>query len=162
MPTKKPQNAAASQPVAEPEVAEVKAESPDQAKPIPRKLSFDELKQKAKPVKAVLVPISFIDKETGEHLEAEVWVKRVTFAGSVEISKAFQYAQVEDGDVSRAVSADAKRLFAERLRATICEDEAGSPFFESTDQVYSVSVSLSDALWEATDGVNNFSGKSAN
>ena len=43
---------------------------------------------------------------------------------------------------------------------SICEDEKGTPFFESIQDVYTSDPSFINAIYEAANKVNNFTGKS--
>ena len=152
MPTKKPQNDAASQSVAEPEVAEVKTG--------PRKLSLSEVMSNfGAPAKPVLKTITFTDKTDESEVTSEVWVKRLSFGAVQKINDAYKYQMDEDGN-PQVVDVDRKLIVREQIAQSICSSEKGDLLFADSDQVADLSTALASSLYQASDEVNNFSGKS--
>ena len=154
MPTKKPQNAAASQSVAETEVAEA-VKLPAE----PRKLSLaDVMDQYAKPPKPVAKQISFIDQVSGSEVMAEVWIKRLSFGAVQKINQAYKFELDESGE-HQIKSVDGALINRERIAQTICRSESGELLFTDSDQVAELVETFASALFIASDEVNNFSGK---
>lgn len=152
MPTKKLQNDAASQSVAEPEVAEVKTG--------PRKLSLSEVMSNfGAPAKPVLKTITFTDKTDDSEVTSEVWVKRLSFEGSQKIAQAYQFESDEDGK-SALTGVDGALMQRERIAQTICADQDGVLLFKGEHEVSELDDGFARALYVVSDEVNNFSGKS--
>lgn len=93
-------------------------------------------------------------------LEGQVFIKRLTFEAQQEVSKAFEWDVVKDPENPELKGIDGKQLVASRLVGSICEDEKGTPFFESIQEVYTSDPSFINAIYEAANKVNNFTGKS--
>ena len=93
-------------------------------------------------------------------LEGQVFIKRLTFEAQQEVSKAFEWDVVKDPENPELKGIDGKQLVASRLVGSICEDEKGTPFFESIQDVYISEPNFINAIYEAANKVNNFTGKS--
>ena len=93
-------------------------------------------------------------------LDGQVFIKRLTFEAQQEVSKAFEWDVVKDPENPELKGIDGKQLLASRLVGSICEDEKGTPFFESIQEVYTSDPSFINAIYEAANKVNNFTGKS--
>jgi hypothetical protein len=92
-------------------------------------------------------------------LEGQVFIKRLTFAAQQDVSKAFEWDVVTNPDDPTLKKIDGNRLVASRLIGSICEDEKGTPFFTSLDDVYTSDPKFIDAVYQESDKVNNFTGK---
>ena len=93
-------------------------------------------------------------------LEGQVFVKRLNFKASREVSKAFEWEfDLKDIENSKVKSVDSDRLQASQILGTICEDSKGTPFFTSVQDIYDSDPSFINALYQVADGVNNFMGK---
>lgn len=93
-------------------------------------------------------------------LEGQVFVKRLNFKASREVSKAFEWDfDLKDIENSKVKSVDSDHLQASQILGTICEDIKGTPFFTSVQDVYDSDPSFINALYKVADEVNNFMGK---
>lgn len=103
--------------------------------------------------------------EIGEmvDLSGKVFIKRLSYKDIEEVSKAYKWnidlANVEDMTLA---SVDTRLLRAARLLGSVCEDVAGTAFFESVNDVYDSDPVFVEALYGVADSINNFSGKSRN
>ncbi|HCW3772337.1 TPA: phage tail assembly chaperone family protein, TAC [Acinetobacter baumannii] len=101
--------------------------------------------------------------ELGEtvELEADIFVKKMNFKESREVSKAVEwdvnYENLEDSKVKKI---DSTHMQSAQLLGSICSDQKGTPFFSSVNDIYKAEPSLINALYAAADEVNNFLGKS--
>lgn len=93
-------------------------------------------------------------------LEGEVFIKRLSFAAQQEVSKAFEWDVLSNPDSPVVKDVNGSRLIASRLVGSICEDEKGTPFFKSVEEIYTSDPNFINAIYEESDKVNNFSGKS--
>lgn len=102
------------------------------------------------------------DLQVGGHaeLEGEVFIKRLSFAAQQEASKAFEWDVVSNPDNPVIKEVNGSQLIASRLVGSIYEDEKGTPFFKSVEEVYASDPNFINAIYEESDKVNNFSGKS--
>ena len=93
-------------------------------------------------------------------LEGQVFVKRMSFKASREVSKAFEWDfDLKDIENSKVKSVDSDHLQASQILGTICEDSKGTPFFTSVQDVYDSDPGFINALYKVADEVNNFMGK---
>lgn len=101
--------------------------------------------------------------ELGEtvELEADIFVKKMNFKESREVSKAVEwdvnYENLEDSKVKKI---DSTHMQSAQLLGSICSDQKGTPFFSSVNDIYKAEPSLINAMYAAADEVNNFLGKS--
>lgn len=96
--------------------------------------------------------------DDGETCEAQVFVRRLTFASISEINKAISY-KTTNNDIE-ITDIDAAKMQAIRVRQTICTDIKGTPLFETDNDVMGATIDLVTALYQVSDEVNNFAGKS--
>lgn len=104
---------------------------------------------------------SLLDLGETVELEADIFVKKMSFKESREVSKAVEwdvnYKNPEDSKVKRI---DSTLMQSAQLLGSICSDQKGTPFFSSVNDIYKAEPSLVNALYVAADEVNNFMGKS--
>lgn len=101
--------------------------------------------------------------EIGEmvDLSGQVFIKRLSFEDIEATSKAyewdFDYQNLEN---SKLLGLNHRLLRAAQLLGSVCEDEKGTKFFESVDDVFDSDPIFVEALYKVADSVNKFSGKS--
>ncbi|OTL15690.1 phage tail assembly chaperone family protein, TAC [Acinetobacter nosocomialis] len=103
------------------------------------------------------------DLELGqiEELEAEVFVKKLNFKESREVSKAIEWdVNYQDLEASKVKAIDSTQMQAAQLLGSICSDQKGTPFFSNVNDIYKAEPSLVNALFAVSDEINNFLGKS--
>lgn len=103
------------------------------------------------------------DLELGqiEELEAEVFVKKLNFKESREVSKAIEWdVNYQDLEASKVKAIDSTQMQAAQLVGSICSDQKGTPFFSNVNDIYKAEPSLVNALFAVSDEINNFLGKS--
>lgn len=94
-------------------------------------------------------------------LEGQVFIKRLNFKEHQDTNKAYEWDfNPEDPEKSKLKSVDIDHLTASRLVGTVCEDTKSTPFFKNTDEVFTSNVNFINALYDVSDEVNNFLGKS--
>lgn len=114
--------------------------------------------------------LEFIQENTGKsdlslgevvQLSGQVFIKRLSYKDIEETAKAYKWdLDLENIENSKIKSIDSRLLRAAQLVGSVCEDNSGKSFFESTDEVYDSDPIFIEALYKVADGVNNFSGKS--
>lgn len=114
--------------------------------------------------------LEFIREATGksdlslgdvEELEAQVFIKRLSYEDIDETAKAYNFKlDYQNPENSKLLNIDTRLLRAARLLGSVCEDAKATKFFESIEDIYCSDPLFIDALYEVADGVNNFSGKS--
>ncbi|MBJ8503592.1 phage tail assembly chaperone family protein, TAC [Acinetobacter seifertii] len=96
-----------------------------------------------------------------EELEAEVFVKKLNFKESREVSKAIEWdVNYQDLEASKVKAIDSTQMQAAQLLGSICSDQKGTPFFSNINDIYKAEPSLVNALFAVSDEINNFLGKS--
>jgi len=103
------------------------------------------------------------DLELGqiEELEAEIFVKKMNFKESREVSKAIEWdVNYQDLEASKVKAIDSTQMQAAQLLGSICSDQKGTPFFSNVNDIYKAEPSLVNALFAVSDEINNFLGKS--
>ncbi|CAM0689660.1 phage tail assembly chaperone family protein, TAC [Acinetobacter baumannii] len=96
-----------------------------------------------------------------EELEADVFVKKLNFKESREVSKAIEWdVNYQDLEASKVKTIDSTQMQAAQLLGSICSDQKGTPFFANVNDIYKAEPSLVNALFAASDEINNFLGKS--
>ena len=94
-------------------------------------------------------------------LEGQVFIKKLAFNDLHEISKAYEWdIDNENVENSKLKSINIKAMQAGHLLGSVCEDEKGTPFFESVSDVLNSEIPFIEALYSVADEVNNFMGKS--
>lgn len=94
----------------------------------------------------VIVPIAF---NVGKNYELNVAVKRLSYDEIVDLTKG--------KSLDKMLMAD---LFKLRVLATIYDAETQKPMFESIEQIgKKVAPPIVDALYKASDSVNDYTGK---
>ncbi|MDV8155196.1 phage tail assembly chaperone family protein, TAC [Acinetobacter bereziniae] len=103
------------------------------------------------------------DLSVGEKIEldAEVFIKKLSFNDLHEITKAYEWEfDQEDVGKSKLKSVNVTALQAGHLIGSVCEDENGTPFFKSIEDVLNSEIPFIESLYAVADEVNNFMGKS--
>ena len=102
------------------------------------------------------------DLSVGEdvELEGQVYIKRLSFAAQQEVSKAFEWDVITNPNDPVLKEINGSQLIASRLVGSICEDEKGTHFFNSVNDIYTSDPNFINAIYKESDSVNNFSGKS--
>ncbi|ARG16923.1 hypothetical protein B7L44_10175 [Acinetobacter nosocomialis] len=101
--------------------------------------------------------------EIGEmvDLSGQVFIKRLSFEDIEATSKAYQWDfDFENLENSKMIGLNHRLLRAAQLLGSVCEDEKGTKFFESVDDVFDSDPIFVEALYQVADSVNKFSGKS--
>lgn len=101
--------------------------------------------------------------EIGEmvDLSGQVFIKRLSFEDIEATSKAYQWDfDFENIENSKVIGLNHRLLRAAQLLGSVCEDETGTKFFESVDDVFDSDPIFVEALYQVADSVNKFSGKS--
>lgn len=101
--------------------------------------------------------------EIGEmvDLSGQVFIKRLSFEDIEATSKAYQWDfDFENLENSKMIGLNHRLLRAAQLLGSVCEDENGTKFFESVDDVFDSDPIFVEALYQVADSVNKFSGKS--
>ncbi|WP_447512117.1 phage tail assembly chaperone family protein, TAC [Acinetobacter pittii] len=94
-------------------------------------------------------------------LSGQVFIKRLSFEDIEATSKAYQWDfDFENIENSKVIGLNHRLLRAAQLLGSVCEDEKGTKFFESVDDVFDSDPIFVEALYQVADSVNKFSGKS--
>jgi len=112
----------------------------------------------------------FLQEKTGKKelqigemvdLSGQVFIKRLSFEDIEATSKAYQWDfDFDNIENSKVIGLNHRLLRAAQLLGSVCEDEKGTKFFESVDDVFDSDPIFVEALYQVADSVNKFSGKS--
>ncbi|WP_151765938.1 phage tail assembly chaperone family protein, TAC [Acinetobacter colistiniresistens] len=114
--------------------------------------------------------LEFIRESTGKadlslgdvvELSAQVFIKRLSYKDIEATSKAYHWKlDLQNIENSTLEGVDSRLLRAAQLLGSVCENAKGKMLYESTDEVYDSDPVFIEALYQVSDAVNNFSGKS--
>ncbi|WP_238796667.1 phage tail assembly chaperone family protein, TAC [Acinetobacter pittii] len=94
-------------------------------------------------------------------LSGQVFIKRLSFEDIEATSKAYEWDfDFENIENSKVIGLNHRLLRAAQLFGSVCEDEKGTKFFESVEDVFDSDPIFVEALYKVADSVNKFSGKS--
>ncbi|WOQ34266.1 phage tail assembly chaperone family protein, TAC [Acinetobacter baumannii] len=94
-------------------------------------------------------------------LSGQVFIKRLSFEDIEATSKAYEWDfDYQNLEKSKLLGLNHRLLRAAQLLGSVCEDEKGTKFFESVEDVFDSDPIFVEALYKVADSVNKFSGKS--